>query len=144
MYYKLYLNTMHRLLVLILIFSVLASKSQSIASLPETLKLSKTSYMLILQSKPGTLLKTSDHFPFTSIKIISHTHNGDMEFIQAQVPELMNYYLNIQINGVYSTIIHLLPTEPKSNAKEAWSYSGTILDSEIIFNRIQTDALYSE
>jgi hypothetical protein len=132
------------LFLTVFLCSVIFSKSQSNGLPPETLKLSTATLQHILKSLPGTVLNTTEADAFKRILILKHTHQGDMEFIQAQLPDFMNYYLNIQINGVYSIILHLLPAAPKSNQNETWSYTGTKHESEIIFTRTATDALYSE
>ena len=137
-------NCIQGFFLTVFLCSALFSKSQSHSLPPQTLKLSAAALKQIFNSTPGTELNTTEADAFKRILILKHTRQGDMEFIQAQLPDFMNYYLNIQINCVYSTILHLLPTSPKSNQNETWSYTGTKNETEIIFTRTATDALYSE
>ncbi len=99
-------------LLMFLFFAVTQLVAQTTSkNYPETFTLRQRQIDQIFTHKPGARLSAFTSKYLAKGVVLANTKNGDTKYARVQLPYFNGAFLNVQVNGVYSTQVFILSSD---------------------------------
>ncbi len=92
----------------------------------------------ILQAPAGNELQVKNNPIVNQATVLRNISNGDMQFVRIQLRYYPHAFINVQVNGVYSTFAFLIDEEQKLY------YKGELNNDAIVLKKCEKDDIVVE
>lgn len=114
------------------------SAQKVVKNYPETFTLSQKQIDKLVTRKAGTRLFSFSSRYLAKGLVLVNTKNGDMKYVRVQLPYFNGAFLNLQINGGYSTQVFILSSD------KSVSYKTQLKNGIYRFIKCSEDEIVSE
>lgn len=107
-------------------------------SFPETFVIKQKEIDKLFLHKPGTRLSARGNKYLSKGIILVNTKNGDIKYLKLQLNSFKNAFLNVQVNGTFSTQVFIA-----SDDKSVF-YKGRVEKGQWLMKKCDEDEIVSE
>jgi hypothetical protein len=126
------------LVVTVALLFALPSFGQKAGKAPQNFTISDKELTVLLSARPETAVSFPGN-PFLDKAVsVKNVRNGDMQFVRLKLSYFRNAYLNIQVNGVYTTQAFILSDEGSA------FYKGEVKDGQLSMEKCSKDDIVVE
>jgi hypothetical protein len=126
------------LVVAVALLFALPSLAQKAGKAPQNIIISDKELSVLLSARPEAAVSFPDNSYLDKAVCVKIVRNGDMQFVRLKLSSFRKAYLNVQVNGVYTTQAFILSEEGSA------SYKGEVKDGQLRMEKCSKEDIVVE